>query len=87
MTDYISKLAIVPALRVGMQPAPLRRCMTRSVTVGIPTETARRYTQVLETRHSGRDAGIHRPRMANCGSRPMRLYSQTVTRAFIVAYL
>ena len=29
-----------------------------------------------------RDAGIHRPRMANCGSRPMPLYPQTVNYCF-----
>ena len=66
------------------------------------SRSSRRYTQVLETRHSGqgcrtnwqdcqfarlcRPQGeahgcaecIHRPRMANCGSRPMYLYPQTV---------
>ncbi len=30
---------------------------------------ARRYTQMLEARHFGRDAEIQRPRMANYGSR------------------
>ena len=34
-----------------------------------------------------RDAGIQRPGMANCGSRQMRLYPQTVTRAWQVALI
>jgi len=37
--DQGEPLLIFPTLRVGMPTAPLRRCMTRSVTVGVPTET------------------------------------------------
>ena len=37
----------------------------------------RRYTQVLERRHSGRDAGIQRPGMANWRPRQMFLQPRT----------
>ena len=33
----------------------------------VPTRRVRRYTQVLETRHFGRDAEIQRPGKANYG--------------------
>jgi len=38
----------------------------------------RRYSQVLESRHFGRDAEIQRPRMANHETQQMPLYPRTV---------
>ena len=43
----------------------------------VPKPRSRCYTQVSETRHSGRDAGIHRPGKANCGSGQMPLFLRT----------
>ena len=40
-----------------------------------PSSSSRGYTQVLETRHFGRDAEIQRPGMANQGPRHVSLYS------------
>ena len=42
---------------------------SRSLKTPFPSGISRRYTQVLEARHSGRDSGIQRPRMANWRSR------------------
>ena len=45
--------------------------------LSFPRSGARRYTQVLETRHFGMDAEIQRPRMANYGTQQMPLYPRT----------
>ena len=37
----------------------------------LPSSATRRYTQVLEARHFGKDAEIQRPRMAKPGPRQM----------------
>ncbi|GEM_PF-2062293 len=43
----------------------------------LPSSATRRYTQVLEARHFGKDAEIQRPRMANWGHRQMSLQPRT----------
>ena len=55
-----------------------RRYTMRIVTGGIPTETAHRYTQVLEARLFCMDAEIQRPGTASCGVQEMPLYPRTV---------
>ena len=56
----------------ALRHKPLERFQT-----AFPRRSAHRYTQGLEVCHFGRDAGIQRPRMANCGTQQMPLYPRT----------
>ena len=79
--NFPKEARLVPKLLLG-NPYIASSCLAvlreaRASKTPFPSRSSRRYTQVLEARHFGRDAEIQRPRMANCGTQQMPLYPRT----------